>query len=328
VSTIRTYDLHGALLAVQSPDATLVDLLAPRLRRFVAMPAAPAAITFHYAIGSAAEVDEPIPPTARPVYETTQGEVSFEDESDRLFMHYPGRVRSIANLATGVVHTVLAGRNPDDGWVASHPFFTLGLLEQLKRFGLYGLHAALLAHHGRAVIVAGTSGAGKSTVSLSLLRAGWAFGGDDICFTAPGLGGPRILAFPDELDVSDDTIAFFPELAPLRERPPRPDARKWPLLPEEVYPVDFVDACAPGILLFPRIAHTDRSRVEEMGAAEALMELVPNVLLTDVLRSQLHLDALGDLVRRSHCFRLHTGRDFDDLPRLLQSLVPAGAGAA
>ena len=49
-----------------------------------------------------------------------------------------------------------------------------------------------------------------------LVRAGFAFMGDDTLFlTAPNSGKLRVLAFPDEADVTEQTASFFPELQKL-----------------------------------------------------------------------------------------------------------------
>jgi hypothetical protein len=60
-----------------------------------------------------------------------------------------------------------------------------------------------------------------------------------------------------------------------------------------------------------------------MSADEALLELAPNVLLTQPSASQAHLDALAGLARQTRCVRLHTGRDFDALVRMLDKLINA-----
>lgn len=53
---------------------------------------------------------------------------------------------------------------------------------------------------------------------------------------------------------------------------------------------------------------------------EALLELAPNVLLTEPRSSQAHLDALAGLVERCACYRLATGRDLDGAVHLLSGL--------
>ena len=60
-------------------------------------------------------------------------------------------------------------------------------------------HAASLTREDTAVLFAGASGAGKTTLSVELAAAGWALGGDDI---APiDLASGRVHPFPKPLSV-------------------------------------------------------------------------------------------------------------------------------
>jgi hypothetical protein len=315
----RTYELHGVRLEVATDDPRVAELLAPRLRRFAAAPGRLADLVFRYTAAAA-----PLPAGAgrgdgrlRTVYDAPEGDIVYDEAADLLHIVHPHRIRLVSDAAAGSVHACFAGLRAEDARLLSHPFFTIALLDQLKRRGLYGLHAALLARDGVALIVPGSSGAGKSTLALALLRGGFALGGDDLCFLRPAEAGLQVLAFPDEIDVTEATTRFFPELRRLPAGERAPGAPKWSLLPEDVYPTTFVSACRPGALVFPRIGSTPESRLEPMGAAEALLALMPNVLLTEPRASQAHLDAIGALVRASRCYRLTTGRDFDRLPALL-----------
>ena len=58
-----------------------------------------------------------------------------------------------------------------------------------------------------------------------------------------------------------------------------------------------------------------------MGPDEALIELLPNTLQTDVHSSQAHLGILAMLASQGQCYRLDAGRDFAALPHLLAGLV-------
>lgn len=46
--------------------------------------------------------------------------------------------------------------------------------------GLIGLHGALVSLGERSVVLAGSGGAGKTTLAAHLANAGWSFGGDDL----------------------------------------------------------------------------------------------------------------------------------------------------
>jgi hypothetical protein len=79
--------------------------------------------------------------------------------------------------------------------------------------------------------------------------------------------------------------------------------------------------CAPAVLVFPRVAGAPESELSPLSPGEALLELAPNVLLTEARSSQGHLDALAELVERSDCYRLATGKDLEAAVRLLGELL-------
>jgi hypothetical protein len=86
---------------------------------------------------------------------------------------------------------------------------------------LLTLHAAALQRDGRPLLLAGPSGAGKTTLSIALARAGWSFGSDEIVL----LGRDqdlRALPLPPCVKASSFPLieSWFPELrsAPEHER--------------------------------------------------------------------------------------------------------------
>ena len=129
-----------------------------------------------------------------------------------------------------------------------------------------------------------------------------------------------MLAFPDELDVSEATLSFFPEIVAGLRPEELPGSAKRQL------PADASGARSPR-------ARTRRScsfRASRAGGGatssrctrdEALLELVPNVLLTDPESSQLHLEVLGRLVRSSRCFRLSASDDFGEVVAVVRELL-------
>jgi hypothetical protein len=86
---------------------------------------------------------------------------------------------------------------------------------------LLTLHAAALERGGRTLLLAGPSGAGKTTLSLALARAGWNFGSDEILLLDRDLG-LRALPLPPciKADAFPLIESWFPELrsAPQHER--------------------------------------------------------------------------------------------------------------
>jgi hypothetical protein len=317
------YTLYGLGLRISSNDPDLLAALHRRLGHFLAARPASCDMSFEFRQvphGEDHDVGKPGGKT-RPVYESSAGDVVYSDREDQLYISSGDGARVLCNPGAGQVRVSLLPTHGAHLWLASHPLFTLPLIELLKRRARYSLHAAGLCIHGKGILFPGTSGAGKSTLALALVRAGFGFLGDDLLFLVQTPEGLRVLGFPDELDLTDETAGFFPELRSFSQQPRPLGWSKRPLRAEDVYPVELAWSCPPAAVVFLRIAQTERSTLEPMEPDEALLELVPNVLLTEADSSQRHLDVLAQLAREARCYRLETGRDFDALPDLLGALV-------
>ena len=315
---MSAYDLHGVRigLSAEGEAARAADGVHSRLAGLPRDGGPPYDVTFEIQASGAFER----PAAARPVYDPPVGEVLYDDGADLLYIAYGPRLSVLCEPGRGLARASAAGLQEDDLWALSHPLFTLPLVELLKRRGLYGLHAGGLCRNGRALLLPGTSGSGKSTLTLALARAGFGFLGDDTLFLASRPGGLKILAFPDEFDLTDQTVAFFPELAPLLDAGRPSGWRKRQIRAERQYGAEIVWECEPALLVFPRVAGVPESELTPMPPDEALLELAPNVLLTEPASSQAHFDALAELVERSDCWRLATGTDLEGAVRLLEEL--------
>lgn len=139
----------------------------------------------------------------------------------------------------------------------------LELCEQ-RLEGFVTLHAAAVARGDDLVLLAGESGAGKTTLTLALLDAGWTYLSDDLApvSVATGLVHP----FPKPLGVKDapawervrsafDSIALGPPTGSF-------------LVPASHWVVG-TEASRPSALLFPRFSAGTPLEVERLSAARA-----------------------------------------------------------
>ena len=317
-----TFSFHGLPIALRGSDQA-VALTEARFRRFPRVADAPL-MTFEFCgprDGRGHPFERPAG-EARPFYELPEGEASYYQALERLYISYHGDgVRALCDLARE--HTWLSYLQPDDYslYLASHPFVTFSLIELLKRRGLFNLHAAGLCIDGRGIVVAGNSGVGKTTLAVALARAGFDFLSDDMLLLKAGQDGLRVLGFPDQSDVADNTVSMFPELRAalnpfgLRVGP------KSQIRVEAFYGVRTVWECRPAVVIFPRVGRAEESLLTPVDRDEALLELLPNLLLTQAASSQAHLDALTRLAQEARCYRLETGRDFEALAERLRGLV-------
>ena len=205
--------------------------------------------------------------------------------------------------------------------LATHPLLTIALLETMKRFGRFPLHAAGLSLNGGGVLVPGSSGAGKSTLSVTLVRAGFDFLSDDTVFLSPRPTASGCPDFPTRWMSPTTRCRWSPSSAIWPSAPMPPGPRQARLPGRGRVRHHPVLACRPAVLLSPRVEPGARPALEPLAPAEALFELMPNVLLTDQVATQAHLDVLAELVESSPASPSGSGRDLDAAAACVAELV-------
>lgn len=317
-------DVHGLALDVHTDDDRIASAIESRFRPFLAPiePTAPAGpvdpldprphtvtvlLRRH---ASSSERDRDGDGAGRVVYDSEIGDVRYHEGTDTLTIRCD-RVDVCADLRAGHVDIRYATGADDELALAAHPLLTLPLLELFKRRGRYSLHAACVADGGRGVLLAGESGAGKTTLTVALVLAGATFLSDDMVFLDAAGETVRVLGLPDELDLTDETVQLFEPLHHLFGRPTWGGRPKHQIRAEDALRVPVALDSDPAVLFFPSVGSGVRTTVEPLPAADALVELVPNVLLTQATSSQCHLDALARLVTDVPAHRLRCGTDLD-----------------
>ncbi len=167
-----------------------------------------------------------------------------------------------------------------EGWVLSCPADALAtalkghLLSEVLERGTYELavHAAALRRGGRALLVCGQPGAGKTTLTMALLAAGFAFAGDDVTLLdADG----RAIGLPFAPAIKPGSWRMLSEGYPDLMRSPvfrRPDRRRVRYLtPTEIAPPS---ACPVAWVLLLRRRRGARARLKPVDAASALRGLL------------------------------------------------------
>jgi hypothetical protein len=322
VEQLRTYRFLGLGLTVRC-SAAVARCLDDRFRLLPARGEQRGTISFEF--GSVTDssrhwVKRP-EGQGRPFYELPSGEALYFAASDELYLRFGDGVRVLCSPSLGRASFSTVESDPASLFVASHLMLTILLVEILKRRGCYGVHAAGFSKDGRAVLIPGTSGAGKSTLAITLLRSGFGYLSDDMVFLQRRTEGLAVLGFPEDVDVSDQTIGFFPELDFLRSSPKWVAWAKRQVRADQVYGVELIQEARPGAIVMPKVSGKERSVLRPIDADEALLEMVSNVLLTEPRSCQSHLDVLTQLVRQTPCYRLETGRDFDRIPILFAELL-------
>jgi hypothetical protein len=184
--------------------------------------------------------------------------------------------------------------------------------ERLAEQGIYTVHAGSLVHEGEALIIPGSSRAGKTTLTLALVRRGLGMLSDEFALSAPD--ARTIYPYRRGLHVRPGTPELIGELGFLRDRPFHPlgGGFQWTLSARELeraFPSCFANP-AP----LRHIVLLDASRGAERGS---VLEPVPGgVVAMELVRATTAAaDDLTGAIRRmtqlvegTRCVRLRPGR--------------------
>ena len=238
---------------------------------------------------------------------------------------------SSAVVSRGAVHAELAVLGDELAPYASG-LVSAAVLLALREEGLFDLHAAALVDaRGRGIVVAGDSGAGKTTTTLALLETGGSYVGDDRVFLRDAGDDVAVLAWPREFHLGPGTLAFCPRLAPLMGNA-YGSGEKRTLAPERAYPGRFL-AALPRVdaLVFPRIAAQERTEATPLDRASAFGELLvagAMALLDGVTGGAAQRDLLRRLADGAVALQLTLGRDVAAAPSVIARAVDAALEGA
>jgi hypothetical protein len=318
----RNYCVHGTKIQVLC-SATMATFLDARFRMFPAEGECMETVRFDFqAVGDPSQhaINRP-QGDGRRFYEMPKGDACYFRETDEVYLSFGDGVRALCKPRSGCVSLSTMESEPLNLFLASHLVLTILLVEIFRRRGWYSLHAAGFSENGRAILIPGTSGVGKSTLSIALLRAQFDYLSDDMVFLGRRADGLVVRGLVEDVDVSDQTIRFFPELDFLLRSPKTDGFAKRQVRAEKVYGTKVVAEAHPKAIILPRISGKESSVITQIESDEALLEIVPNVLLTEEHTCQGHLGVLAELVKKTVCYRLDTGQDFSRIPVLLRELM-------
>lgn len=191
-------------------------------------------------------------------------------------------------------------------------FMLIAMVAVLRQNGIFPFHGNGLVMNDTGVIVTGNSGAGKTTLTHSLIHRGWQFLADDaIALHSTGSG---LVAWALRRGFSlTEEARDRTEPPPLWDRDSLQELGngKFLAMPSPEFSERFTPSCTPSALFFSKVGHADETVIERIPDHVAFMSTFEQAaaLLADPDLTSAHLDALRDLVNQCVCYRIVTGKD-------------------
>lgn len=187
-----------------------------------------------------------------------------------------------------------------------------GVLAELYQRGIYAIHAGAVVGPQGALLIAGRSGQGKTTLVLGMLRNGFGLLSDEFAVAEPA--SQRLLPYRRSIHIRPGTPELIPELAFVADRPQvrLGGGIEWTLTPDDLaraFPGCLAEA-APlrGVLLL--------DGAPRPGAEPAITPLPAALATIELLRGTWAvsqdfgggLARLGALLSGVPCARLRAGK--------------------
>lgn len=201
------------------------------------------------------------------------------------------------------------------------------LLDILKTRDVLVWHAAAVERNGRAVLLPGQSGSGKSTTVLTLLALGWRFMADDVSVLSKDDNRIRVSGRETSLFVTSGSLDLVPEWRRLRSRVRRRKGTQWK------YRLDLSRVRSTRAqsrvttLLFPHVTRRAGTSIERIDPGTALAECLaqaPREYPASTLGRaafERQFELYSTLVQSATCFRLALGSNQPQLRAVLSGLT-------
>ncbi len=316
---VQTYHLHTIPIHFQIEDALTARRLASQWTQFRARTATDAP-PIHISLTT---TDTAPPPPDTPAV-SVGPDVSYYRQGDDLTVLFPGWGRFDVQLNGNDIRGRL-GRAAVTTYGVLEDMILCALAPLLRRRGFYAIHAFAAAVEGRALLILGDTGAGKTTTGVSLLLQGAQLVANDTPLLHPEIDGrPQLYAYPGLLSAYPDSIIRFPALTHLLEDGQRlAHSEKISFAAETIRPDIWTDQARPAALVFPVIQPgLPHSRLEPMRSFDALQQLISQSIEDwDAATIPAQLRTLRSLVEVAPAWRLHLAPDIPRLPDLLLPLL-------
>lgn len=193
----------------------------------------------------------------------------------------------------------------------------------LRRRGYYLMHAFAAALEGRAILMVGRSGSGKTTTGVNLLLKGWSFLANDVVLLKQQPDGVYALPTPGAVSLTPETTTLLPELSPYRaEMVPNPLTAKLNFALDRLPQFSRSDAVPVGGIFFPSVAGRPETTLQALPRSVALARLSEeSVDRWDRPALDVHLALLAELCAGARCYSVEVGRDFEKQAAMLSRAI-------
>ncbi len=200
-------------------------------------------------------------------------------------------------------------------WHRSFPFRTL-LTRFFESTAIQPVHSAAVAWQGKAALLAGHSGSGKSSTALASLVHGLDFLGDD--FNLVHVDKQKVHSLYGIAKLEKHQLQTFPAL---QQFPRVGDDEKDQIEVAQHFPDQMKqNAVLKGVVL-PKISHREESQIIPISPQEALKQMSQSTLELLQGNRMTHFHKIGRICRTLPCYQLALSTDYREIVHRLRTFL-------
>ena len=313
----RTFRIARLTVVARFAGPAMLPAIEPALAHLLASPAGQANLTVELWDSASTGIAVPAPPGGRTGFGATA-----ED----------GRVRSAYHALPGILSMYEPASRTAVLWVPDAKRVPSNEIASPMRMllhwwardnGLQFVHAGSVGIGGRAVLLAGPAGAGKSTAALAGLLGGLDYLGDDYVLIDTQ-GGATIHSLYSAAKLQPEQVGAFPELRPYLTNADRLATEKALWFVHRDFPQRTRASAEAAAVLVPRITGGRRSSLAPIARSTALASIAPSTLAQLSGSDQWSMRVIAGFLEQVPAFQLDAGRHLGSLASTLRTLLEAG----
>lgn len=204
------------------------------------------------------------------------------------------------------------------------PFFEWGLNWCIAGYALQYLiiHAAVIEKHGKALIMPGSPGSGKSTLCAALINRGWRLLSDEL--TLVDCTNGEIVPVPRPVSLKNQSIKIIAETFANNEFSPVVHDTLKGSVSLMRPPVDAIaradETASPCLVIFPKFQQSADLQLTPLAKAEGFMKLADLAFNYSVLGAE-GFEVLANTIERCRVYDFVYNGDFDQASACFEELL-------
>lgn len=313
------YNIAGHKIEICTPNTALHPYFNPSLEHLNSNSNAQPSLTIYAWDSASTGVLMPSPPWTQTEF-NARGEVDgFYDENIFLSFHLESRSLYLLDTARNIALFWMRDANEYPPHLQAVPFRPI-FHWWMRENGLLFIHAAAAGMDGKAALIVGKGGSGKSSSALACITAGLQYLGDDHVLIE-AKPGPQVYSIYSAARMDTYLLRILNEKSSDYQNIHLGEEDKAIVFLNQLYPNRLPQVLSLKTVLVPRIIEEKNSSINPISPMNAIKALAPSTIFMLPGAGKHDLELIAKTVAQVPCYSLNIGLNLWDVPEIIHGIL-------